>query len=420
MGAGVGFAVAACIEVRPFRGDAGSDSATSCTPDFSVNGPATLTWTADGPGGTVTGPSYVVHFANDPSKFHFPDIVQIGGINFVGEDSRNECNNEEEVGMALFPAAAIHANGSATVGTNELSVVPGWIGPAVTKVLVRWSTVYTCGSITRTPGGFSQFTLFPDGRIYRHDRMSDDVSTTTSWGTCGCVTSGAAYVPTSFWSFLRAPFTTYYDADGTDHLIADIFLTVGVQTMPGAATCLQGASAQTIAAGWPDGIARLRLPANETLAMVRDFDRTADPTMVHAFSYASPSVIVLGNGPTCTAANGGLARATAAIRRNEALFVNSQVELPSVVDGIYGGPDAPDGPAGVAIDAGSGATLTGTLSAGFAVWLKLSSPACDITVTKLPEPSGPYFTKQKVDEDEWGVWFRDELVSGQTIAINAK
>ena len=72
----MGIAVAACIDVRPFQQ---SDAGDTCTPDFSVNGSATTTWTADGPGGTVTGPSFLVHFANNPSKFHFPDLVQIGG-----------------------------------------------------------------------------------------------------------------------------------------------------------------------------------------------------------------------------------------------------------------------------------------------------------------------------------------------------
>ena len=65
--------------------------------------------------------------------------------------------------------------------------------------------------------------------------------------------------------------------------------------------------------------------------------------------------------------------------------------------------------------------LTGTISSGFVVWLKFSAPVCDITIAKTPLPeAAPYYTKQKLDDDEWVVWFRDEFASGQTITVNAR
>src|SRR5688500_6325232 len=242
---GVLLALSACVKVPEFKGggDAATSDAPACMPDVTGNGPLQIAITTGGGGATVTAPNYLMHFANNPG-FHFPDDVRINNVD-VMNPLGNNCGGEDVAGMAVYPAAAIRPNGSAPIGANDLIQHPGWQGPAVIKLTTHWSTSYTCGAATVTPGGDSTFTLFPDGRVMRHDFMYNNAP--QDWSACDCTMSGAnSFYPTSYWTFMRAMFATYQL--GTGGAPSDLGQFTGPASN-NSIVCLQGGGAVSVTQG---------------------------------------------------------------------------------------------------------------------------------------------------------------------------
>ena len=412
IGAGLSLVVGACVKVPEFKGgDAATTSDTpACTPDLTSNGPLQIALTAGGGGATVMAPNYFMHFANDPG-FHFPDDVRINNIDVMSPIG-NGCGGEDVAGMALFPAQAIRSNGSATVGANQLIRHEGWQGPAVIKLTTHWSTSYSCGA---TPGGDTTFTLFPDGRVMRHDYMFNNAP--QDWSACDCTMSGTmSFYPTSYWTFMRGMFSTYQL--GTQGSPTDVATFTGTTTNQ-PVVCLQGGGAVSVTQGWrliPGTTTSRFFPiSTDRLALVYDFYVNHSQPSVGNLDYTASSVTILGQG--CAT---GVLRADEFARRTAgALYINDVSFVPADVDGIFGGAQDRSGVGGVPLTKMS-AELHGDVPAFFAVWLRFPDPHCDITITKDPDPGAGFYTKQKIDDDEWVVVFRDSLTEPHKITITAQ
>jgi len=405
IGAVVGLTIGACVSIPAFNGgDAGGDGV--CIPDLSVNGSGSVSFTSDSGGGIVTGAAYSLHFGSG-SQFHFPDDVRVGGTDVMNAQTVN-CGQEDLAGMALYPADAIRPNGSSMVGANDLIVQPGWTGPAVVKVMTHWSASFA--SCNATPGGDTLFTLFPEGRVVRHDYMYNNTS--QDWGACAC-NGAASYYPTSFWTFDQASFTTLQVGSSS----AVPLSTFTGQLADESVACLQGGPAISVATAWHVGgtTGTRVLEVNNAIAYVFDFVRVHQPTTAPAFGYTTTSALFLGGGCDMT----GIPRATDFVANSTEITINGSPRKPGLADGIYGGADDRSNAGGFALTQMT-AQIAGSAPVGFAVWLKFPAPACDITVTKNPDPGNPFFTKQQLDDDEWVVWFRDPLVAPNTITITAK
>ncbi|HEY5923249.1 MAG TPA: hypothetical protein VIV11_16330 [Kofleriaceae bacterium] len=406
-----GLAVGACVSIPTFKGgDAGTDSdgdgGGSCMPDLTT-GPGTVTFESANGGGLVTASTYTMHFAASP-EFHFPDDIRIGGVDIMTARAQN-CAQEDLAGMALYPGPAIRPGGMAPVAASDLIVKPGWGGPAVVKLVTHWGTLFAaCGAM---PNGDSMFSLFPEGRVVRHDYMHNDTS--LDWNTCAC-NSGVNYYPTSYWTFERASFTTVQVGPNTPE---DVSTFTGPE-IGSAYACLQGSGAVSVATAWEpmipaDQTTRVLGPNPMTIAFVFDWVRMHQNTTAGPFDYTTTSALFLGGG--CSV---GIPRAQDFINPAQ-LTINGFPEDPGIADGIYGGTDDMSNTGGIPLTSMT-AELAGAAPVGFTVWLKFPAPACDITITKNPPPGNQFYTKQQIDDDEWVVWFRDPLTPPHTITVTAK
>ena len=52
--------------------------------------------------------------------------------------------------------------------------------------------------------------------------------------------------------------------------------------------------------------------------------------------------------------------------------------------------------------------------------VRFAQPACSVVVGRMPVPGGDSYVKQRINDREWLVWFRDAMnVGTDTITINA-
>src|SRR5262249_26114364 len=146
--------------------------------------------------------------------FHFPDSLKITGVDgdLIGHEQMPTCFFEDEVGIRIAPATRISAHGSSEVTKNSLELVMH--GPAIVQVKLEWATMFTC-EYTRNPGGTSTFTVFPDGRIVRHDRIGEPpYPGSVSPSRCACDVGAEMQDPyfrvATYWTFARARFETLF------------------------------------------------------------------------------------------------------------------------------------------------------------------------------------------------------------------
>src|SRR5690606_17232154 len=117
--------------------------------------------------------------------------------------------------------------------TNRL--VPVLNGPAVVQVKLEWATSFGCDN-TRTPGGTSTFTVFPEGRIARHDTVVDPISTPISPSPCACGAGGnGLFHVSTFWTLARERFSELRYGTNREQLPAQ-----GAVVTNYAASCVGG------------------------------------------------------------------------------------------------------------------------------------------------------------------------------------
>ncbi|HEU4730890.1 MAG TPA: hypothetical protein VFT22_23505 [Kofleriaceae bacterium] len=380
--------------------------AAACLSEPGYQPASAVSFGADGTGAVVAGAGFALHFASG-NGFHLPDALKLDGVDLLGHDPDARCFAESEAGFLIVPTPRISPDGAAPAVASQL--VPVLRGPAVVQVKLDWTGQFACNR-ARVPGGSSTFTVFPDGRIVRHDTLDDANPDETGFSPaeCACDPSGdALFTISSYWTLTQAPFRELYTSASPDGL----GLPMPEQPNLGTA-CLDGGAFQ-VAVAWVPSEDRnsTTIVASGTLYglhLRKVFrDSTIDP-----LAWSADTALLLERGG-CKRA---LDRAEDYSVR-PALTINGTSLTAPARDGIYGS-DMGSGPPGVPV-AGRHAELTGMVKSSFAVWLRFASPARTVRA-KLTGATGPWYLPQQVDDQGWIVWFRDPLVAGQQISIDAE
>jgi hypothetical protein len=407
----------ACLKIKSFeKQDGGSSIDDTPMSDTAPPVAPEVRFVDDSNGGgTVTGPDFFVRFGSG-SVAHYPDRLQINGVEVLGHDGAVACNAEDQAGIALFPAQRAAVLGATPISTNLIAHLTG---PAVVKLEV-FSVLQLMGSdasgtpVTRTPTLRSRYTFHPDGKTFRYDTVDGGTGSdvTTASINCASMTS-TQFVPTSF-TTLRA------DGSATLYRGANSLVTA-IPGGPGSAAISDATSAcidygqQQVAFAWNDTFTRIRAPSTTTLAFVYDFDRAAANAMGSA-NYWTRSAMFLGRANSCTATNGvhDLARRW---RDTHELIANG-VSIGIANDGIFGGESDPGNQIGINLPL-AGLTVTGDVPMPFAMWLTYAPGTNGLVIEKTPAPSPPFYQIQKADGlgEQWVIWFRDPITTGQTISI---
>jgi hypothetical protein len=371
--------------------------ATGCLSVPRYEPEVSVSFRENGTGGTLAGPGFALRFA-DGDGFHFPDELAVDGRDVLGHDPAAGCFAPDEAGLLISPTPRISAHSEAAALVNRL--VPVLRGPAVAQVTLEWATRLGCNS-ARDPHGVSTFTVFPDGRIVRHDNLVDSSSSEISASTCACGTGegSLAFSVSAFWTFAKEPFRSLLPfvpgrlPGPTDPTITNL-----------RSACLDGEAFQ-IAIAWPD---RALTATRSSDTLVR-FERSMviGASRLDAYTWDDSTAIFIDRNPGCAAA---MTRATAHLEPKP-LTVNGVVAMPGALDAIYGS-------GGIALDRDR-VELTGTIEGSFAVWLQFPRPVEELRVT-LEGATGPWYVPQQVNDREWIVWFKDPISPPQIIAIEPR
>lgn len=377
-----------------------------------------LMYTPDGSGGLVTTTSFAslqfsLHFGSG-SGFHFPDELKIeNSDNLLGHDDTVLCYDENVAGLSLYPTPRISTDITTPVTAPPIKndLVAVWTGPAVVQVQLDWTTQFGCNH-TRAPQGTSTFTVFPDGRIVRHDQLRDPMPLQISAGTCKCdnyvdsTTTPDYFIIESYWTFARGSQSPYsLSMDGASAM-GPLPTMRNTDTVNTGAFCLDSGHYQLASLqAAPDGSAQVF--GTERLIGHRhqlQFGGTLDTLPGDASSALFLSV-----------EDSGCSRASKRMFKPPTVTIDGQTVSASPVNGLYGGdPGSGTGP-GFAMSVDGHSTLQAD-AVPFAVWLRFQSAVDGVRATAKDVPMLKY-TPQRIDDQNWIVWFPDSLVAGKPIQL---
>jgi hypothetical protein len=379
--------LAGCFSIPPYE------------PEVSVS------YTAAGTGAVVAGPGFSLRFA-DGTGFHFPDELKIDGADVMGHESAPGCFGEDGIGVVIAPTERISASVTTTPVKNVLT--PVLRGPAIVQMKVEWGTQFSCDT-KRSPGGTSTFTVFPEGRIVRHDVFDVPASDKViSPVPCACeepmTSKDSLFNVSTFWTLARAPFSELYATSKAPLPMRGD--EIGNQPV----SCVDGGAYQ-VAFAWPD-VDNTTIRGNVASL---SFGRYVDLGLTEIDRYTSEesSALFIEHGTCATA----LDRA-GAYRDPQAIMIGGAVKTPSERDGIYGGDTGDGSPPGIPLSALS-VEVSGPTPRAYAVWLRFPSAVKELRA-RLDGAQGAWYLPQRVDDGSWIVWFRDALTSGQTITIEPR
>jgi len=319
---------------------------------------------------------FTIQFADRGVRM--PQSIVLDGVNRVASGS---CPTEAGIGIGLFPAANASAPG---LGGDEASSTldVDWSGPTLARVTIDWTLPYTCVNAVQQAHGTSTFTIFPNGRIVRHDIATPSTTMLRVDGTpCGCGAETNFYF-TSYWAFSSAQ-----------------------NVMPDGTPMVDGARAgcavypnHTIGLAWPD--TDTRLLTDGMSAFVHDW-ATDSPTLAPN-QRELVSAIILSN--ETAPARCGLV--VADLDDFPITIAGSQVITDE--SGIYVDNRTHNDPVTI--------TAPRRLPRGFAVSLDVGDYA---EVTRTPEKDDGWFATQ-TDNGHVVFWFRDGLGVGESITIDPR
>lgn len=366
----VAAAAGACVQVPPFRGE--SQPTPLLTVD-KVTGQVAST--------TSAPILYVVKFA--ASGVRTPESILVAGKEILRGGT---CPFEGGVGITVYPALTASAPALGGVdATGSLTV--DWAGPVIGRVTVAWrSATYTCNARSQQAGGTSTFTMFPNGRIVRHDVATPSTTAITNDSNdCGCYNDNL-YNFSSFWNFQRASQTVLPDGsawiDGTSELACAVY------------------PDHTIGIGFSDaGHARV-FPDNST-AFVYDWAHEA--TTLAPDERETTTAIVLS-----TASQASQCGEVTADLADPPISIGGIGGITSDASGVYPGPAGLTGSYEI--------TAPVALPRGFAVSLALGAiPG----VARTPAVAGDWYAAQ-IEGDRVLLWFRDGLAATDKITITPR
>ena len=307
-----------------------------------------------------------------------PQSLSIDGVNRLIE---GRCPNQGGIGIAVYPAfnASAPLLGGATASST---LTFDMTGPAVARAKVDWTAAFECNLAQRQAKGTSTFTIFPNGRIVRHDIATPSTTMLRVDGTpCGCGAETNFYF-TSYWAFSSAQ-----------------------NVMPDGTPMVDGARAgcavypnHTIGLAWPD--TDTRLLTDGMSAFVHDW-ATDSPTLAPN-QRELVSAIILSN--ETAPARCGLV--VADLDDFPITIAGSQVITDE--SGIYVDNRTHNDPVTI--------TAPRRLPRGFAVSLDVGDYA---EVTRTPEKDDGWFATQ-TDNGHVVFWFRDGLGVGESITIDPR
>jgi hypothetical protein len=378
--------------------------ATGCFSVPAYQPEQAVSYTETGTGGTAAGPGFALHFAGGDG-FHFPDALMVDGSDVMGHDATQECFNENELGVLISPTPRISATGGAARVTNHL--VPALRGPAVVQLKLDWATQFACDP-TRSPGGTATFTVFPDGRIVRHDTIVDASTAPISPGPCSCGDTNKLFFVSTFWTLARNSTYKLY----TPNVPGPIDLPAAMDSVSSnyGTACVDGGGYQ-LAVSWSDFHGTTIRGGNTLVGFGRDL----------VIGDSNLTTLQLESGSMMLIEHAGCEAMATTARTDEyitpsSLSIGGAAVKPALRDGIYGG-DSGDGQPGIPLTTDR-VELTGPVKSSFAVWLRFPH-AVDALRATLEGMKGPWYLPQQVDDHSWIIWFRDAISTGQKITIEA-
>ena len=361
-------------------------------PEFQPSNGVSVT--AADSGGNVVGRNFALHFETGASA-HFPDSLTIDGVNVLGHNAMTNCADGDLAGLMFIPMDRIAAGHNATSASNWFVEMHG---PAVAKVELEWEARWTCQP-TRRPGGRTLFTMFPDGRIVRHDRVGDTVTDEINPTDCTCSADNQNFLFASFWAFQSSLFNRVTILGNSPQSIPEGSTVIANLEV----ACLDG---NTHHIGYSSPSFNVRSPATGTVSMQTEYN-SERPTQLGEFMYESKTTLVVDS--TCDAA---INRADATVSPPTLIINDANLDA-SALDGIYGGENAAAS-AGYELGADH-ATIKGTLPASFAVQLRFNRDIDALHVEKNQHAT-PYIP-QRIASNEWLLWFEDGLAGSDSITV---
>lgn len=365
--------VGSCVQVPPFRG-------ASQAPLLTVNRD-----TGEVASTTSAPVLYVVKFA--ARGVRMPEAIIVAGADALRGNDR--CGLESGVGVNLYPAFT--ASAPTLGGSDQVRPTDGlavdWAGPVIARVVVTWSSLYTCNGGEQLASGASTFTLFPNGRIVRHDRATPSTTALTlDGGRCGCNTDDN-FNFSSFWSFQPAAQNVLPDGtawrDGTSAFGCAVY------------------SDHTIGVGFSDpGHARLFTDGGSSAF---DYDWVRQATTLDPSERTTTTAILLSNenqASRCGEVTADLV--------DPPITIGSTAGIGTDDNGIYPGPARQTARYQISSPA--------RLPRGFTVSLDLGAIP---VVERSPPATGDWYAAQAQD-DRILLWFRDGLEVGQAITIDPR
>jgi len=396
---------AACIKLSEFHpldapgsGTPDAHTADAALPGECGNGAADqATALMSGTSVCAAGPGYVLRF---PARgFDYPDQLRIGSQDLLG--TTTTCNEDDRVGITVYPIARFSSDTVATGETASATIVLA--GPVVAKVVVNWS--WQPAAACTSSGAFmgsSMFTLFPDGRLVRYDQLT--TPSVTSQMPCDCGSGGQAFFPSAYMTFESG--MTITDQSGT---------TVAPGTSHGtdlpALVCASDS-------GWAIGVAQQNpargriMPDGGAIALTEDFG-TLGATSLSAGTQSATTAYQIGTAP-CSAAIAAVAQYDNPGGHQLHVTNDSGFDtlVPTENDGMYGG----DGGTGGALQVSGTLTLktdTGPIAPG---WALSVTGATLLPPTAIPARTGDWYKIQN-SANRSIIWFRDGLTGSDTITV---
>lgn len=307
-----------------------------------------------------------------------PDSLVLDGVNRIASGT---CPTEAGVGIGLYPALNVSAPG---LGGDDAtgSLVVELAGPTVARVTVNWATSFECNLAQQQGHGSSTFTVFPNGRIVRHDLATPSTTALAAdLNPCGCA-SDTNFFFTSYWSFSK---TQSVMPDGT--LLLD----------RATAGCIVYSN-HMIGMAWPDEDTRVLSDAYT--AFIHDW--AADTPNLPPTERELTSAILLSK----QTAPASCAAVVADLEDFPIMVAGSAVITDD--NGIYVDRGSHDGQIDI--------TAQRRVPRGFAVSLDIGGFA---EVSRSTETDDGWFATQP-DGDRTVFWFRDGLGVGETISIDPR
>jgi hypothetical protein len=330
--------------------------------------------------------------------------------------------------MPAPPVSGDPETGGPSVMASQLQATLS--GPAVVQVRLDWTTRFDFTSRpmcspnpNHTPGGSSIFTMFPDGRIVRHDHLFDTNPNMERIVADQCTCPDPALAPeefnlSSYWAFARDLFPMQVGLpDPSDPSVHDDLGAVPNAIITHYNTICLGSTSGTYQIGsvWdvPPGAG----PAAFGYDAVVSHDVQKPPTQTLDFSWDAHGALFIDPGD-CTAV---FKRAIDYSQQQSKLSVNGTTYTASLLDGMFGGDPGDGTEPGIEVpDASTTLSLPDALSppflGQFVVRLKFHRAVVVPTATRTGA-TGTWYVPQRVRDDDWIIWFKDPLQTGETIVV---